>query len=271
MDCDICSKELNNRRKPICASCAQASLHLPRVQQVVALLDREKQHSHAEAVVRPGNDGVIATLPEDADWDVITAGIKKHSLHRLQAEKADVERRISDITEKAEELRRQIDGYKAYAAMQRRLQPKRKEEVGNEGKQLESHKPRVMDPVQSDIMRVHHKLERVHKRTSDARRLLCREAAVLSGLSRSKGTDGKYEYWLGGGPIIDLRDLNGRLASDITGLDSHEKDPLQTHDLISASLGNVARLLGNCCHYLSIRLPAAVSYTHLTLPTIYSV
>ncbi|KAK4550019.1 hypothetical protein LTR36_002986 [Oleoguttula mirabilis] len=267
MECGICSGAYNSRRKPICVSCIQATLYGPRIQQASALLDREKQHTHAEAVVRPGNDGVIASLPEDADWDAITAGVKKHSLARSREEQQAVDARVDDITNKAAELRREIEDYKAYVAKQKDVHATRRHEVAEERKQLEKHKQLVLDPVRSAIRKAHQRLEKVHHRTVDARALLCYEAASLSGLQRRKGEDGKSEYWLGGVAVPDLRALNGKLQENTTvGSHGEDKTVPRPHEVATAAMDNVCRLVGNCCHYLSVRLPAEILLPHNDFP-----
>jgi len=266
MECSICSRELNDRRKPNCVSCAQATLYGPRIQQASALLDREKQHTHAEAIVRPGNDGVIACLPEDADLDDITAGVKKLGSQKACEEREVSEARINDITEKAQGLRQQIDSYKAYAASQKELHSKRRQVIAEERKDLEKRKPIVLEPVQSATRKTAQRLEKVRNRTVDARVLLCREAAMLSGLQEWRGEKNKSEYWLDGMPIPDLRELNGKLKVNMAASTKDDGDLSQPHELVTAAMDNVCRLLGNTCYYLSIRLPAEILLPHNDFP-----
>ncbi|KAK0938844.1 hypothetical protein LTR29_009578 [Friedmanniomyces endolithicus] len=266
MECCICSRNFSSRRQPVCASCTQAALHGPRVQQVSALLDREKQHIHAEAVLRPGNDGVIAALPQDADYDAIGAGIKKHAVEKAREEQQVLEAKISDITEKADELRKQIEGYKEWASSQKASSARRRSDLAVEHKQLEKQRPRMLDPVQTAGNKAQQRLEKVHNRTVDARALLCREAALLAGLQKRRGANGKAEYWLGGAPMTDLRDLHGKdMASTVSEL-AETETPVQAHELLSAGFDNICRLLGNCCHYLSVRLPAEIVLPHNGVP-----
>ncbi|TKA82858.1 hypothetical protein B0A55_00985 [Friedmanniomyces simplex] len=262
MECCVCSRDFTTRRKPVCASCAQAVLHGPRIKQASALLDREKQHTHAEAVLRPGNDGVIAALPQDADYDAIGAGIKKHAVQKARDERQVLEARISDITEKAHELRKQIEDYKECAAKQREHHVRRRSDLATEHKQLEKQRPRALDPVQTATLKAQQRLEKVQNRTVDARALLCREAALLAGLQKRRGANGKAEYWLGGAPVPNLRELHGKAMAETVSDLAKVEPPVHAHELISAGLDNVCRLLGNCCHYLSVRLPAEILLPH---------
>ncbi|TKA21920.1 hypothetical protein B0A50_08568 [Salinomyces thailandicus] len=268
MECGICSRNFDSRpknRRPTCTSCAQALLYAPRIQQALALLDREKQHTHAEAILRPGNDGVIAALPEDADWDAITAGVKTHGAQKAERERLAAEARIDGITEKAQELRQQMETYRSYIKERRELHTTRRQDIQHEHLELQKQKARALEPVQFGCRKATQRLEKVRNRTVEARALLCREAAILSGLQRNRDVDGKARYWLGQVPLLDLRELNGKLAFEHTGLEARTA-LYQPHELVNASTDNICRLLGNCCHYLSVRMPAEVLLPHDDFP-----
>lgn len=267
MECSICDKAFDGnikRRKPTCCACAQALSYAPRIQHAHGLLDREKQHTHAEAILRSGNDGVIAALPEDADWEAISAGVKKVGLHKIKEERETVEGRIDEITEKSRELRQQIESYREYFKEQREWHVQRRQALNDARSELDKQRRRVLEPVQSSSHKAAQRLEKVRSRTIDARSLLCREAAVLSGLRRQRRADGKSQYWLGGVPLPDLRDLNGGVRMSSDGHDNPNGNP--THDGVTASMDNVCRLLANCCHYLSVRLPSEVILPHRDFP-----
>lgn len=255
MECSICETGFNAMRQPQCPRCIQISLYSPRVQQALALLEREKQHTYAEAVLRPGNDGVIAALPQDADWDAITVWVKKHGWIKTQEELEIISARILAVTEQAAQLRQQIDDYKDHVARQKSIYARRKQELTHERKELEKQRSRLLDPMHAALRKTHQRLEKVHMRTTEARTLLCQEAARLSGLKKSKSRDGRSQYLLGGVPLPDLRALNGKVEFGTS--ESGEKLG-QAHEVASAAMENICRLLGNCCHYLSVRLPSEI-------------
>ncbi|KAK3115548.1 hypothetical protein LTR53_004995 [Teratosphaeriaceae sp. CCFEE 6253] len=217
---------------------------------------------HAEALVRPGNDGVIAALPHDADYDAIGIGIRKHAFDKAREERQVVEAGIEGITGKTNELRQQIADYRVWTATQKDAHRRRRVEIASKLKELECQRPSVLDPVQLATRKASQRLEKVHNRTVDARAFLCREAALLAGLQRRRGAKGKAEYWLGGAPIPDLRELHGRIVAGRRGDASDAAATVHSHELISAGLENVCRLLSNCCHYLSVRLPAEIFLPH---------
>ncbi|KAH9826260.1 Vacuolar sorting 38 and autophagy-related subunit 14 [Teratosphaeria destructans] len=259
MDCCICEKPLGGSRAALCAGCAQVTLYERRIQQASLLLNREKHHTHVEAVLRPGNDGIIAALSEEADWDdvhaAVTAGVKVQSVVKAQEEREAVEARIDDIAAKAEELRQKIEEYRLSVKRQEAIHAQRRQELADETKELEKLKPRILDPLQSTTRKSAQRLEKLHVRTVDARTVLCQEAARLSCLRKRKTRDGMSQYWIGGVRIPDLRELNGKVDMGTTP----QGDTLaQPHEVVTAAMTNVCRLLGTCCHYLSIRLPSEI-------------
>ncbi|KAK5112459.1 hypothetical protein LTR62_004215 [Meristemomyces frigidus] len=257
--CTVCFRDFNDKRNPTCASCAQAILYNPRIDQVGVRLQREKHHTHVDAIVRPGNDGIIASLPQDTDFETIAVGIRQDTLRKTTEERRVVEARIEDMLDKAEQLRTQLQHAKEWVAGVRKSDATRRSEIAAEKKQLQKQHSTVIDPVLSATAKARQRLEKVHNRTVDARFLLCRESALLAGLEKRKEKDGKVQYWLGGAPIVNLRHLARLKTSEAGGSAAAcEMSRNTSHELISTGLGNVCRLLVNCCHYLSVRLPAQI-------------
>ena len=269
MQCDICKRSFNTRRKRFCASCARATLYPGRIAQAQSLLDREKSHAHVEALVRPGNDGVLAALPEDADWDGITAGLKTLNWERTKADIKLAENKIKDITEKAEKLSREIQDYKSYAEKQKEDNVQRRKILSTESSNLVKQRGGAMESAHEDVKKVRHRLGKVHRRTVEARDHLCREASSLSGLKKVKNEEGRSEYRLAGCLLPDFRDLNGlngKIKIETIETPSGNSNLVEPHETISASLENICRFLGICCHYLSIRLPAELILPHNDFP-----
>ncbi|KAK5172323.1 uncharacterized protein LTR77_003961 [Saxophila tyrrhenica] len=269
IECDICHRLLDKRRQPLCASCVQATLYTPRIEQAGALLSREKAHTHVEAILRPGNHGVIAALPEDADYDAIEVGVKSHSFERANVERQAAEARVNRITAKAEQLKQQIEQYKSSAARQKDENARRRDEITGERKKLEKQHFGAIDPVYTVIRKAEHRLNKIHGRTAEAREYICRAESSLAGLKKGKDRDGRSLYWLDGLPIPDLRDMNGsngRMRLGSVNTTEGSKQPVESYQLISASLDNVCRLMGLCCHYLSVRLPAEIILPHNKFP-----
>ncbi|KAF2482223.1 UV radiation resistance protein and autophagy-related subunit 14-domain-containing protein [Neohortaea acidophila] len=269
MQCGICEKDFGARRKAHCASCARAVLYKSRVEQASALLDREKWHTHVEAITRPGNDGVLAALPVDADWDSITTGIKAHSLEGVRIELAVAGEKIKGIAANADRLRQTIESYKASVEKKKASNQRRRQQLSLEREQLEKRKLRARESVQAAVMKSNHRLGKLQKRAADARELLCGEVASLSGLHRITRDDGKTEYHLAGVMVPDLRDLNGingRIRSEIIDTTTASKPLAETHEIVSAAFDNVCRLVGIACHYLSVRLPSEVILPHNDFP-----
>lgn len=267
MDCEICFRSFNVwKRKPLCAGCAQAALYDARVQQANALLDREKSHSHAEAVVRPGNDGVLAALSEDTDLDALTRSITKDCAEQSRAEQESTEDRIKTILDKADELRAQVDQARERIAAQKLELKRRRRELAEEKAGLEKHKPRALEPVIASTKKAFQRLERVRYKIVDARLLLCREVASVSNFQRHRQTSGRSEYTIGGLVVPDLRELNKRTQAPANAATVGGRRFAEPHEQVSEAFGHVARLMSLCAHYLSVRLPAEILIPHEDFP-----
>lgn len=247
-------------------TCVQSALYSPRVRQATALLDREKSHTHAEAILRPGNDGVLASLPDDADLDAITTGIKKHSYDRARAEREAAEDRLTQILDHAQGLRSDMEEYKSTIDMRKERLEHRRRDLATRRSELDKQRSRAMDPVASSIKKALQRLDRTRYKIVEARSLLCREAASASNLQRRKGPDGRSVYMLGGIGIPDLRLLNQRTQAAHRKTAAGGRVIEEPHDSVSESFDNVARLLNLCAHYLSVRLPAEIILPHEDFP-----
>jgi hypothetical protein len=263
--CDICDRRFDRARKPLCVSCAQVTLYEPRIRQITGLLDRENAHTHTEAIVRPGNDGVLAALPQDADWDAITNAVKKHSSERTRAEHTRVETRFDAITEQADVLRRQVEDHKKYIEDLRRKNEDRRQEISRERQELAKRRPLALGPVQLAKQKAAQRLDRIQGRTVDARSYICRHSSSLNGVHQLRDARGKHigRYELNGLTIPNLKEFN----SAVEEASPSDKDPTgEYHTHINACLENVCHLLGVWCHYLSIRLPAEIILPHSDFP-----
>lgn len=263
--CDVCDRQFDRTRRPLCIACAQVTLYEARVRQVTGLLDRENAHTHTEAIVRPGNDGVLAALPQDADWDAITNAVKKHSSERARAEQTRVETRISAIAEQAEVLRSQIDEHKKYIEELRRGNEVRRQEISEEQQELAKRKPLALGPVQLAKQKAAQRLDRIHGRTVDARSYICRHSSSLNGVHQLRDARGKHtgRYELNGLTIPDMKELNSAVE-EANRSDKNLTGEYHTH--VNACLDNICHLLGVWCHYLSIRLPAEIILPHGDFP-----
>ena len=264
MECSLCDEPYSKTHKPVCASCAQATLYGSRIQQITSLLGREKAHAQAEAVLRPGNDGVIAALPQDADWEAIAGAAKNQVPVRSRAEQARVEARIEGITEQANNLRKQVEEYKQHAEQRKRENFKRREEFAKEREELEKRRPQVLDPIKLATRKTAQRLDKIYQRTVDARAYICSHSSRLCGLKDRDGRrSGRFSFE--GLVLPNLKELN---AKDrwVKADDEHLFSDAEHYEHVNASLDNVCRLVGLWCHYLCIRLPAEILLPRADFP-----
>ena len=194
MDCNLCGKTFTSRRRPHCPSCVQASLYPLRLTHASALLAREKSHAHAEAVLRPDNDGVLAALPEDVEWESITAAVKRVNVNKRHTQRESIENRLFDVKATAADLRRELDECRSSIAARKLRHQQRRRDLEQAKKQFDERRGPALEPVQVAIKRARSRMERVHARTAEAREYLCRQVADLFGLQRVKLHDGSTMF-----------------------------------------------------------------------------
>lgn len=267
LNCNICARSISvGRRKALCASCAQATLYDSRIRHVTALLDRENSHICAEAVVRPGNDGVLAALPQDADLDTITSSINNFRQEKSRVQQQASEVRVAAIMEKADELRRQLQDQRDFIEARKRELHNKRLYLATKRDEFEMSQAKSIETVRAISKRTAHRLSRTREKLVDARLVLCQEAALATNFTKRKREDGKSEYILEGIVIPDLRELNAKTQALPKQTSSGERTIAEPHELVSEAFDNVARLLSICAHYLQVRLPAEIILPHEDFP-----
>jgi len=187
----------------------------------------------------------------------------------MTEEIARVDEKVLEIELHAARLRSQIEEFKAWSQKQREDNQRRREDIRAAKASVQTPRTRALEVVHVAVKKSRYRLEKVHKRTADAREYLCREASSLSGLLKVRSKEGRIEYRLSGGPIPDLTELNGttkKVAFDTILTPSGPKSISEPYEIISASFINLCRFLAICTHYLSIRLPAEIILPHSDLP-----
>lgn len=246
MACAVCSQAFHSQRRPTCASCARALLYEPRLQQASVLLNRN--NFQAEAILRPGNDGVLAALPQNADWDAIASGIRKEAVSRLRNEFLFANERISELQMRVQQLRGAVLNLRDQVNLKSEMVRQRKTHLSQRSEEL-SLRSHAADTLASNVRKSKSKLQRVHDRLADAKASLCCTAAQLAGLKQE--TDRRSptgRILLGKLPVPDLR----QLAIKTQDLKIEE----QQEHLINAGIDNVCRLVALWTHYLVIGTPA---------------
>lgn len=214
MQCDICRCPASSRLPVNCTLCARNALYHPRVQLAQALLRREQMGNEvgqtAESAARlnpaplskaskplePQSDtqpGITWTIGRAAAERVLSIETKETTLRHVQILRDEIRNTRNEIAERKARLQR------------------RRSEFASAKQELSQGQASGIEPVAKGIQRTSHRRSRMHEKTAESRLYLCREAALLYGLQqrkRKKGGLGRDVYFIGGVPIIDLRDLN---------------------------------------------------------------
>ncbi|KAF9774392.1 autophagy protein 14 [Fusarium sp. DS 682] len=239
MDCDICHRNHDAERLPfLCTVDARNSLLDGRIKNVELLLQNESLQKEI-------NDLLNETSTPNRD----------HT-ESLQAQQRTAEDRTTQILAAADKLRNDIKAAREEIQARKAALSRRKSDIAAVSDGLVERRVRQQKDIETDIGRLKYKWSRSAGDMARTRSFLCMEAARLYGLERIReGSTGKYEYYLGGIPVVDLSTMNS-----------------STPEMISTSLSHVCHILMLISHYLSIRLPAAITLPHRDYPrpTIYN-
>ncbi|KAG5663652.1 hypothetical protein KAF25_006237 [Fusarium avenaceum] len=233
MDCDICHRNHDAKRLPfLCTVDARNAIFEGRMENVQLLIKNESLQQEI-------NDLLNETSTPSKD--------RKES---LQAQQRAAEDRTSQILAAADKLRSDIKAAREEIQARKAALSRRKADIASVSDGLAERRIRRQQDVEKEVGMSRYKWSRGADDMARTRSFLCMEAARLYGLERVKeGSSGKYEYYLGGIPVVDL-----------TGMNS------STPEMISTSLSHVCHILMLVSHYLSIRLPAAITLPHRDYP-----
>ncbi|CAM1504519.1 Fc.00g021100.m01.CDS01 [Cosmosporella sp. VM-42] len=228
MECDICQRGHDAKRLPfVCAVDARNQIYEGRIKNLQLLMenaDLQKQ---------------VSDLLEG-----------KEAIEKLQAQQRMAEDRTTQILAAADQLRNEIKAAKDEIQARKAALTHRRSDLSSSSEGVAERRVKQQAEVEKSIDMVKYRWAQSAEDMARTRCFLCKEAARLYGLKRTKkASSGRYEYYLGRVPVVDLTAMN-----------------TLTPEAISTSLSHVSHILMLCSHYLSIRLPAAITLPHRDYP-----
>jgi Vacuolar sorting 38 and autophagy-related subunit 14 len=208
MNCDVCSREHSGNFPFFCIACARGAIYIPRLESAKVLLEKEQLGRQVEDIVkweRPKQDTTI--LSNSSPGHVLSAAIRGNR-------KVQSEAKIQLIGTHVQELRKDIEQAKHdIAARQARIMEQRANLDSIRGS-LPNRRLLTTEKTSEAIGKGLRIFDSLHKRTSETRSFLCQEAAALMRFKQKKRKkDGivKDHYSISGLPVVDLRDISGKL------------------------------------------------------------
>jgi seryl-tRNA synthetase len=196
MDCDICHRNHDAKRLPfLCTVDARNAIFEGRMENVQLLIKNEGLQQEI-------NDLLNETSTPSKD--------RKES---LQAQQRTAEDRTSQILAAADKLRSDIKAAREEIQARKAALSRRKADIASVSDGLVERRIRRQQDVEKEIGMSRYKWSRGADDMARTRSFLCMEAARLYGLERVKeGSSGKYEYYLGGIPVVDLTGMNCEIS-----------------------------------------------------------
>ncbi|KAI5467377.1 UV radiation resistance protein and autophagy-related subunit 14-domain-containing protein [Mariannaea sp. PMI_226] len=233
MDCAICNRSHDTQSLPfLCTVDARNQIYEGRVKGLQLLLENE-------------------TLQKEInDLLANTTSTTQHQKESLQAEQRIAEDRTTQVLAAADKLRRDIEAAREEIKAKKAAISSRRSDIAAVSNGLIERRMRQQKDIEKSTSMFNYRWSKNSEDMSSTRAFLCMEAARLYGLKRVKrGSPGRYDYYLGGHPVVDLSSMNSL-----------------SPELISTSLAHIAHILMLTSHYLAIRLPAAITLPHRDYP-----
>lgn len=274
MSCDICARV----QAPafICQTCARSRLYQLRTDTVRILLEREYLGQQIEAATNP-KLSQEKLLSENREHNVpgVNGTTRLWVLQSMSNTQAQSLTRMKAAAGQIESLRSRIKNKKIEISQRKIWLARRRSDSASALYQLSERETGLLGGIRNSIKRTDHIWHSNHSRTAEARIFLCREAASLYGLRQRvrKRDDGlKETYTIGGVPILDLREMNGKSHPWFSGRANINTLAGTSPDHISTCFSYIAHILVLVSNYLSLRLPAEVTLPHKNypMPTIYT-
>lgn len=249
MECDICHRGHDAKRLPfLCTVDSRNQIYESRIKHLQLIIENENLQDQA------GLPNAITTPNRDLQ-------------NSLQAQQRSAEDRTTHILAAADKLRNDIKAAKEEIQARKAALSRRKSDLSSIAEGLAERKTRQQNDVEKSIGMLKYRMGRCSEDMAKTRSFLCKEAARLYGLKRTKkGSSQRYEYQLGKVAVVDLTAMNCKSHSRSIFMSSCSCRTALSPESISTSLAHVAHVLMITSHYLGVRLPAAITVPHRDYP-----
>lgn len=214
MNCFICNSA-HSRQPFLCPTCARNHLYPLRLENTQVLLEKESLARQIELAV----SHEVCQNSHPTSGEALSAGDQKPSpswtLQTISSRQAASSSRKESLARQVEVLKQDIKDKSADISAREATLSRRRSDAESALYQLGEREATILTGVQNTTKRTEHLWHNLHSKTAEARIFLCREAAHLYGLRQktSRKGDGRHSYVLGSISIVDLRDMNGKLAA----------------------------------------------------------
>jgi hypothetical protein len=214
MNCPICSRASTSRLRFYCPTCASNQLYTLRIDNARVLLEKETLGRQVEKALLHQRSPTLShhRSEECSTQSPNEVSSPQEALQIINA-KAESSIRRKELALQIQHLKSEIKDRQLDISQRRLTLARRRSDAESSKFQLESREIALLCGVQNTIKRTEHLWHSLHSKTAEARIFLCREVANLYSLRqwiRQDGNEMKETYVIGGVPIIDLRDLNGK-------------------------------------------------------------
>lgn len=213
MICHICFRPHSSRLPFYCPTCARNQLYQLRVENARVLLERSSTGQQIEDAIAKGDSQEESTEPEKTPR-LEDGGPRRWALQVATRSQAESAARTRALNDRVKSLRAEVKNKQTDISQRKAVLSRRRSDAGSAKYQLSEREDAMLAGIQNNTKRTDHLWHSLHSKTAEARIFLCREAANLYGL-RKKVVDNEVDprevYMIGGVPIVDLREMSGKL------------------------------------------------------------
>ena len=216
LQCQICSRPCSEALPFHCITCARNALYEPRLEHAAVLVHREALGKEVSQAVA-GTETAQSSLERRSSRSRKDGGPSpRYAMERAISQREESVYQTRLLHEQTETLRPETKRLQTLIAERKKEIALRRTAQESATKAMRREEIDVAGPLQEKIAALEKDSRKIQEHTAEGRTVLCREAASLCGLQSKKhrkGMSGRELYYLGGLPVIDLRDLNSQSSS----------------------------------------------------------
>jgi hypothetical protein len=214
MECDICSRTSSSNLPFHCITCARNVIYGPRLEATRLLLEKESLATRIEKAVNTRPTGSEKQDKKSRNEDISLSQVWYRET--AQTRKAESEGKAEEIDRHILTLREEIQNARDEICKRKAALAGRKRDLESIRTSLPGRRTAITNRLVDSMRKGSRSWSGINIKSIDTRAFLCREAALLYGLGQRKKAKGAVvidQFSIGGLPLVDLKEINGKLIA----------------------------------------------------------
>ena len=217
MECAICCRKYAGSLPFFCTTCARNTVYESRLEITQVLLQKEASSKEVEKALRlRSKDDDDVAKPDNTNTFQKIASNKGHSriiLEDIHAKGLKSQDNAQNISSSLHNLLEQKKKVEEEVSIRKKANAERRGQLSAAKRNLVHEQATAPEPIKKATAKIQAQWSSLHSFDVDSRIFLCKEAAILLGLTQQKRKKGsaRDQHMIAGIVIPDLRDLNCKL------------------------------------------------------------